>query len=235
MNQITCQRRIRFDAEGRVITLGGTPATRVSAQVFGRAAIAHETAPLESAAAKRFWRLCGSDSAFNAYLGHFLLLAKLAVRPPACVSIAVAGSVGRFGGDPDLWAGAYESYLDWAASLSPETFLSFVRAALALVLCMALCGLLFRRAIHRLPRGLLLALIWAGLLVGALLAMEVPLGHLDLGRVARGWVFLFSIFVLVVAPAGLTWLLAPIAGLRKWLMISIYAALGLAIIIGLWR
>jgi len=135
----------------------------------------------------------------------------------------------------DVWSRTYASYLDWVASLNPATFLSCVRAALALVVCIALCGLLFRRAIHRLPRGVLLALMWAVFLAVALLSMEVPLDLLNLGRTERGWAFAFAIFVLASAPAGLTWLLTPIAGLRKLFMITIYAVLGVAIIIGLAR
>jgi len=134
------------------------------------------------------------------------------------------------GSTEDSLSGVYRAYIEWCNALSPATVSFLARAFVILFVPSLICSLTF---FHLRLRSV--AIQWAALLVGLFVAFEIPLPVVDVQSLPRAWIITLSLFVLVVMPGLLGWLVTRTVGGRRRVTVALYVSLSLAFLANLMR
>lgn len=125
----------------------------------------------------------------------------------------------------DIFQEGYQAYLDCLANIPRQVFFGFLRAPLLIGLPGLVCALMFQRLRRQLPNGMVLAINWTVMVLGAFVILGLPLDQVPLGRAEAGFVFGVALLGLVVAPWAVSFFLATRQGYRRLLAIIFYVTM----------
>lgn len=133
----------------------------------------------------------------------------------------------------DLFSFFFNWASDVASRMSPALFWCIAREAVGLQVITIACGLVFKLLRFSISPGAITAINWAIFIFGWLLVAALPLQSLRISPEQKAWVVLPAFLTIAILPFRLSWLLVPIEGHRRIAARSIYAGLGLLLLIQL--
>lgn len=129
----------------------------------------------------------------------------------------------------DIFTQSFGTYLDWVAAMDPRPYWTVVRGAVALLIPVAIGGIVFHRLAGQVSRHTLVTILWLALVTGVLLAIHLPIDQASMGHEAKGVVLIYAILMLAALPWGFAYFVVPHAGWRRAIAWGLYVCLLVAI------
>jgi hypothetical protein len=159
--------------------------------------------------------------------------ANFTLSPMVLMATLLLSSLGSLAADAppdtsshgDYFLRYYTSFLQWIDGQDLDVLWSFTRAGAMLVLCTVVCGAALYSLNERLPRPILLMVLWILLFAVSVLSLEIPVPQTPLRPGLKGFLFVASLIAIAILPWSLSFMLVPTERLRRVLSGIVYVGL----------